>query len=258
MVRTALKFALIVVVASVIAYTGLTVYGEFTQTAAAKMSDSVQLAQAQAENMNQALADVSTLTIADQQQPVAAGSAIPESFASVDGSRDVGAAGNASQTQPQPTAPVEVAAITNIDTLIAEWEPRYDGAKLAYVKFEASINNAKTSAAGYFASQQALTEQMRDPTNQARARQDDEQDLQLYQQWETQADSALAKARAIGFQLDDMDASLSKIRLRADFVFDATAFQDVPAAIGELDRELADFQMASETIRTATGSPFAK
>ena len=256
MVRTALKFILIAVVASVIAYTGLTVYGEFTQTAAAKMSDSVQLAQAQAENMNQALADVSTLTTADQQQPAAAGSTVPESFATVEGSQDAGAGGNVSQTQPM--APVEVAAITNIDTLVAEWEPRYDGAKLAYVKFEASINNAKTSAAGYFASQQALTEQMRDPTNKARARQDDEQDLQLYQQWETQANSALAKARSIGFQLDDMDASLSKIRLRADFVFDATAFQDVPAAIGELDRELADFQMASETIRTATESPFAK
>ena len=230
MIRRTLKYALIAVVVAVIAYTGLTVYGEVTQTEAARMSDSVQLAENQAENMNRALGDVSV-------------------FAG--GTSD----GNASEVGSQPTT-AEIAKITSIDALIDRWEPRYDDAKLAYVKFEAAIDNAKASAAGYFATQQALTEMINDPATKAKARQDDERDLALYRQWEAQANSALAKALAIGKQLDDMDASLRKLELRTDFVFDTSSFQDVPTAILELDAQLSEFRAASETIRAATGSPF--
>ena len=230
MIRRTLKYALIAVAVAVIAYTGLTVYGEVTQTEAARMSDSVQLAENQAENMNRALGDVS----------VFAGG-------------NVG--GNASEVGSQPETS-GIAKITSIDVLIDRWEPRYDDAKLAYVKFEAAIDSAKSSAAGYFATQQALTERINDPATKAQARQDDERDLALYRQWEAQADSALAKALAIGKQLDDMDASLRKLELRADFVFDTSSFQEVPAAILELDAELSEFRAASETIREVTASPF--
>jgi len=230
MIRRTLKYTLIVVVVAVIGYAALTVYGEVTQTEAAKMSDSVQLAENQAENMNRALGDVSIF---------AGGNS----------------AGNASETGSQPTT-AEIAKITSIDVLMDRWEPRYDGAKLAYVKFEAAIDSAKASAAGYFATQQALTERINDPATKAQARQDDERDLALYRQWESQADSALAKARTIGSQLDDMDASLRKLELRTDFAFDTSSFQEVPAAILELNAELSEFRAASETIREATASPF--
>ena len=230
MIMRILKYSLIIVVAAVIGYAGLTVYGEVAQTEAARMSDSVQLAENQAENMNRALGDVSV-------------------FAG--GNSD----GNASEPGSQPEAS-EIAKITNIDTLIYRWEPRYDDAKLSCVKFEAAIDNAKASAAGYFATQQALTERINDPAGKAQAREDDEHDLALYREWEAQADSALAKARAIGLQLDDMDASLRKLELRTDFVFDTSSFQEVPAAIFELNAELIEFRAASETIRAATGSPF--
>ena len=192
MIRRTLKYTLIVMVAAVIGYAGLTVYGEVNQTEAARMSGSVQLSENQAENMNRALGDVSV-------------------FAG--GNSD----GKAAEAGSQPETS-EIAKMTNIDALIDRWEPRYDDAKLAYVKFEAAIDNAKASTAGYFATQQALTERINDSAAKARAREDDEHDLALYRQWEAQADSALAKARAIGMQLDDMDASLRKLELRADFV----------------------------------------
>ena len=230
MIRRTLKYTLIVVVVAVIGYVGLAVYGEVTQTEAARMSGSVQLAENQAENMNRALGDVSVF---------AGGTS----------------SGRASEVGSQPTT-AEIAKITSIDDLIDRWEPRYDDAKLAYVKFEAAIDNAKASAAGYFATQQALTEMINDPATKSKARQDDERDLALYRQWEAQANSALAKALAIGKQLDDMDASLRKLELRTDFVFDTPSFQDVPTAILELDAQLSEFRAASETIRAATGSPF--
>ncbi len=256
MIRRMLKYILIVVAVAIVGYTGLTAYGEVTKTEAARMSGSVQLAQTQAENMNRVLADVRTFTTDDHQQPNTTGSITPESFANIDGSQSAGAGGQSSETEPQTPAPPHIARTTNINILIAEWEPRYDSAKLAYVKFEAAINNAKATAADYFAKQQALIEQIQDPANQAPHRQDYENDLILYRRWEAQADSALAQARKIGIRLDDMDVSLSIIKHRSDFVFDASAFREVPTAIVELDRQLADFQVASDNIRAATASPF--
>lgn len=230
MISNILKYSLIVIVAALAGYAGLVVYGKVNETEAARMSGSVHLAENQADNMNRALADVSVFA---GESP----------------------AGNASQTGFQSETP-EIGKITNIDMLMALWEPRYDNAKLAYVKFEAAINNAKASAAGYFATQQALTERINDPELKAQAREDDQRDLALYMRWEVQADTALAMARAIGTQLDDMDAHLHKLELRADFVFDAGSFRELPAAISELNAELAEFRTASETIRAVTESPF--
>ena len=98
--------------------------------------------------------------------------------------------------------------------------------------------------------------QIRNPENQAIARQEDEYEMSLYRQWEEQADSALRMAAEIGIQLDDMDANLRKMELRADFVFDTSAFHEVPEAISNLNRQLVEFHAASENIKAATGTPF--
>ena len=227
MIRRILKYSLIIVTAAVVGYGGLAVFEEVTKTEAARISDSVQLAENQAENINRTLGGVSVFA-----------------------NRNPG--GNASPEGSKP----ETSEISDIDSLIERWEPLYDDARLAYTKFEAAIDNAKISATGYFATQQALTESISNPTAKAQAREDDERDLGLYLKWEVQADSALAKAQAIGMQLDDMDAILRKQELRADFVFDPSSFQELPVAISELNAELSEFQAASETIRGATESPF--
>ena len=260
MIGRTLKYTLIAVAAGIIGYTGWTAYGEVTQTTSANMSESVQLAQTQAQNMNQALAKVSTVgTIRSQSdsQPAslqsnAAQEVAPKSFKDVDRNRTqlTGA------EQRQPIEPADISEITDLDVLLAEWRPRYDAAKIAYVKFDASIGNAKSRAAEYFAEQQAITMQIRSPENQARARQEDEYEMSLYQQWEEQADSALRMAAEIGIQLDDMDANLKKMELRADFVFDTSAFHEVPEDISNLNRQLIDFHAASENIKAVTGSPF--
>ena len=114
----------------------------------------------------------------------------------------------------------------------------------------------KAALTDYLAQQQALTEQIQNPENQSNARREDEREISLYWQWEAKADSTLHTAAQIGIQLDDMDAYLRKLSLRADFVFDPSQFQDVPKAIVDLNRQLADFQAASENIKAATSSPF--
>ena len=229
-----LKFILVAVSAAVIGYVGWTVYGEGTKPVAARMSESIHLAQTQAQNMNQSLTEVGA--IGDVGQSVVSQGNSPSAV--------------------EPSVPQRVAEIANLDDLLIEWRHRYEMAKMAYVKFDASIVNAKYRAAEYFAQQQALTDQMRDPDNKARARMEDEAEMALYLQWEVRADSALKLADKIGIQLDDMDANLKKMELRSDFVFDTTAFTEVPGAIAELDQHLFDFQLASENIKLATGSPF--
>ena len=220
-----LKFILIAVALGVIGYIGWTTYGEGTRTASAKMSESVQMAQNQAQNMDVTLTSVSTV-------------------------------GRSKVSQATVVQPGEVAEITDLNALLAEWRPRYDAAKLAYAKFDASIANAKARAAEYFAQQHAITESMHNPGNKEKAEQEDAAEMLLYRQWEARADAALRTATEIGMKLDDMDANLKKMELRADFVFDTSTFIEVPEAVNELNLQLADFQASSENIKAISGSPF--
>ncbi|MYC32525.1 MAG: hypothetical protein F4X64_05040 [Chloroflexi bacterium] len=260
-----LKYSLIVVIAAVIGYTALTVYGEVTKTEAARMSASMLLAENQAENMSRALGDVGALAAGDTES-TDSGTISPvrlvneaTSFIRGFGVATVLAAEDAdtedSAAIPQPQIG-EVGEVANIDILLAHWSPRYADAKLSYVKFETAVEMAKASAASYFAVQNELTEQISAPDRQEQERANDQRDRTLYLMWEAQADSTLSKAKAIGMQLDDMNISLEKLKLRTDFAFDATAFQEVPAAILELNDDLSEFQAASEAIRAATDSPF--
>ena len=199
MIGATLKYTLIAVAAGVIGFAGWTAYGQLTKTASANMSESVQLAQNQAQNMNQALARVSAVGSANSQpatlQSNVAREVAPKSFKDVDQS---GAQIAGSEIQRQPIEPADISNITDLDTLLAEWGPRYDAAKIAYVKFDASIGNAKSQAAEYFAQQQAITMQIQNTENRARAVKEDEYEISLYRQWEEQADSALNMAAEIG------------------------------------------------------------
>lgn len=227
-----LKFLLIAISAAVIGYVGWTVYGEGTKTANARMSESVHFAQAQAQNTNQSLTEAGMVGQAGQS--VLSQGTVPAAMGTPHG----------------------IAVITNLDELLIEWRPRYEAATRAYARFDASIANAMSRAEEYFAQQQAITDGIRDLTKQANARLEDEADMALYRQWELRADSALKEATNFIIGLDDMDAILRKMELRADFVFDATAFTEVPAAITELNQQLFDFQVASENIKLTARSPF--
>lgn len=220
-----LKFILVAVATGVIGYICWTLYGEGTRPASGRMSDSLQIAQRQAQGMNQALTSVS-------------------------------AVGNSQGASARIIQSGTVVEITDLKALQSEWIPRYRTAKLAYAKFSASIANAKSAAADYFAQQQAITVGMRDPDNRAKAQQQDDAEMLLYRQWEARADAALQTANEIGIQLDDMDANLKKMELRASFVFDTSAFLEVPEAVTELNAQLADFQTSSDNIRAVSGSPF--
>ena len=149
----------------------------------------------------------------------------------------------------------KIAEVDDLDALIDLWTPRYEDAHLAYVKFEAAIGVAKTSAVDYFAVQHALTERINDDSQRAQYKEHDERNQALYAAWETQADAALIQAEDILVQLDDMDIILQKLDLQQEIAFD-TSLAALPTAISELSTYLSDFQAASEAIRVSTRSPF--
>lgn len=235
-----LKSVLIVAALAVVGYIGWTIFVEGTKPVSAGMSQSVQLAQTQAQSMNYAINSVSVAVTAPSAQTTTATKGSSESRSS-------------STTKAEP---VEVASIADLDTLLIVWEPRYNAAKLAHAKFKSSIANAKNRAEEYFAQQQVITERMQDPDNLDRARQEDEADRQLYEQWKERANAALETADQIVVQLDDMNENLKKMELRAGFVFDASSLIEMPAAVAELNHQLADFQTSSENIKAVTRSPF--
>lgn len=218
-------FILVAAVAAVIGYIGWTVYGEGAQSASAGMAESFRMAEQQSESVGQTLTSVSQV-------------------------------GNSPDSSARKIDSGGVAEVTNLNALLVEWRPRYQAARRAHTKFDAAIANAKSRAATYFAQQQAITESMHDPANRKKAEQQDEAEVLLYRQWEARADAALRETTELIYQLGDMDANLRKMELRADFVFDTSAFLEVPDAVAELNSQLADFQTSSENIRAVSGSPF--
>ncbi len=114
----------------------------------------------------------------------------------------------------------------------------------------------KASAEAYFEAQRALTEGFHSKELRERARADDDAEFELYEQWRQSARVIQEEALEIVHRLSDMDTTLQKLKLRSDFSFDAGGFSEVPSDILALEEELAEFRIASDSIRETIASPF--
>ena len=150
----------------------------------------------------------------------------------------------------------DVGQITDLPTLLDEWSPRYQQAQTAYRKFDAAIVAAESSADTYFAAQRALTEGFHNEETRARAQVDDDAEFAQYEQWRERARGVQEEALEIVQRLSDMDTTLQKLKLRSEFSFDVSGFNEVPSDILALEEELAQFQIASDNIREIIAAPF--
>ena len=150
----------------------------------------------------------------------------------------------------------DVGQITDLSTLLEEWSPSYQQAQTAYRKFDAAIATAESSADAYFAAQGALTEGFHSEESRERAQADDDAEFAQYEQWRERARGVQGEALEIVHRLSDMDTTLQKLKLRSEFSFDASGFNEVPSDILALEEELAQFQIASDNIREIIASPF--
>ena len=150
----------------------------------------------------------------------------------------------------------DVGQITDLSALLDEWSPKFQQAQTAYRKFDAAIAAAESSADAYFAAQRALTQEFHSEESRARARADDDAEFEQYEQWQERALGVQGEALDIVHRLSDMDTTLQKLKLRSEFSFDASGFNEVTSDILALEEELAQFRIASDNIREIIASPF--
>ena len=150
----------------------------------------------------------------------------------------------------------DVGQITDLSSLLDEWSPRFQRAQTAYRKFDAAIAIAESSSDAYFAAQRALTAGFHSEESRAQARADDDAEFAQYEQWRERARGIQREALEIVQRLSDMNTTLQKLKLRSEFSFDASVFNEIPSDVFALEGELAQFRIASDNIREIISSPF--
>ena len=217
MLKKILGYAVTISIIAVLVGIGWITYGKLTSSEGTEFDESVSMVHHQTGNMSVSLGDAGTFVSGDIKQ------------------------------------------ITSIAVLIDEWTPRYDNARITYQKFDAAIIAAEQRAEAYFSVQRALTERYHNPESRARAQANDDADFALYLKWRDRAHTVRAEALEIMNRLSDMDTDLRKLDLSSDFSgfsYEAGGFSEVPSDIRDLGDALTQFQIASETIREITASPF--
>ena len=138
-----------------------------------------------------------------------------------------------------------------VENLRDAWEPRYRQAEEERRRLTLRVEHADRAAARYFEVQAELTGQITDPEARMRAERGDRAEREIYRRWREQAGRTMAQADRIMVDLRDMDIRITKQLLSANFASVYQDFQEVPAAIGALHRDLERFRARSEEISVA-------
>ena len=169
--------------------------------------------------------------------------------------------GNDDADHPVATALQELAALDTqsggihgnerviaVENLRDVWAPRYRQAEADHRWLTLRVEHADRAAGRYFETQEELTGRISNPEDRLRAEQGDRAERELYRRWREQAGRTMAQADRIMVDLRDMDIRITKQLLSANFAAVYHDFQEVPAAIDALHRDLERFRARSEEI----------
>ena len=129
-----------------------------------------------------------------------------------------------------------------------EWTGRYNTALLEHQRFQWRLNQADRMAEKYFATQRRLTELMPDAERRVHYRLKDQEEMQVYRDWQANAWKIMAQADTIMDELRQLNLEITKQTLSADFAALYRDFEQIPAAITTLHSELELFRMRSEEL----------
>ena len=138
-----------------------------------------------------------------------------------------------------------------VENLRAAWEPRYRQAEEERRRLTLRVEHADRAAARYFEAQAELTGQISDAEARLGAERGDRAERETYRRWREQAGRTMDQADRIMVELRDMDIRITKELLSANFAAVYQDFQEVPAAIDALHRDLEQFRARSEEIGAA-------
>lgn len=138
-----------------------------------------------------------------------------------------------------------VIAIENLRDI---WSPRYRQAEEEHRRLVYRIEHADRAAKRYFSVQTDLTGHIKSREERRRAEASDRAEMEVYEQWSTQAHQTLNQADRIMDDLHDMDIRITKQLLSANFTSVYRDFLELPIAISQLHRDLEQFRIRSDEI----------
>ena len=135
-----------------------------------------------------------------------------------------------------------------VETFYNEWTARYQDATAQHRRFRWRLEQADRRAAEYFRTQTDLTSRMPNATRKAHYQAKDQEERQLYTEWQVQAHDILGQSNIIMLELRQLNLEITKQTLSADFATLYQEFHQIPAAISTLHTELDLFRQRSEQL----------
>ena len=142
-----------------------------------------------------------------------------------------------------------------VEQFYDEWSNRYGLAIDAHKRFRWRVDRVGAIAAEYFEHQTELTSLMPNADRRAVFRIRDQEEKELYRQWQLQANDILSQSNSIMDELRQLNLEITKLRLSANFSALHQEFQTIPYAITQLHDDLELFRSRSELLqqRFSTG-----
>ena len=122
--------------------------------------------------------------------------------------------------------------------LISDWNYSYEQAQLSYDRFANSLAFVEGRAESYFEAQRLHTAKYNDPALKAREEANDLREKEQYNVWLRKTHVFQRELLEHMKELEDMDTSLQKIKLRKDLSTISVDFGAIPVEISSLQSQL--------------------
>ena len=139
--------------------------------------------------------------------------------------------------------------VHEVERFYAEWSNRYEKAVQEHKRFSWRVARADEAAEEYFEIQRNLTAMMPNSERMEYFQQKDQEEMELFREWQLQAYDILARSNLIMDELRQMNLEITKQALSANFAALYQDFQEVPLAITSLHQELDLFRLRSEQLQ---------
>lgn len=144
--------------------------------------------------------------------------------------------------------PRDTEYVRAVEVLKSTWEPRYERAMLEYERFERRVVHARRMAYRYMETQHNLTQSYNDEETRRAQERRDYYEQKAILEWVAGAEEVLGQARSIKNDLTDMNTTIVKLELSANFKSVYQDFAKIPLSMTLLNEELETFRMRSDEI----------
>ena len=137
------------------------------------------------------------------------------------------------------------------ELLLSDWDAQYTVVRDEYNNFHDMVETAKSTADEYFTLQSSLTSEIKNAQRQQEQRQNDMREIEIFDEWQGQADNTVLSAYKLMDDIEDMRIIIQKASLSAHFAALNKQALSLPASLTELHSQLELFHERSREIQVA-------